>query len=50
VNLRAGVALVLAGCIADGQTYIEDSYQIERGYDNFINKFKQLNGLIEICE
>jgi UDP-N-acetylglucosamine 1-carboxyvinyltransferase len=50
VDLRAGVALVLAGCIADGQTYIEDSYQIERGYDNFINKFKQLNGLIEICE
>ena len=42
VDLRAGIALVLAGLVADGETVIEDSWQIERGYENLNEKLKQL--------
>src|SRR5690625_4527178 len=38
VDLRAGIALVLAGMTADGTTLIDDAWQIERGYNDFVNK------------
>jgi len=44
LDLRAGMALVLAGLVADGETIIEDAWQIERGYEN-LNK--KLNNLIQ---
>lgn len=46
LDLRAGVALVLAGLIAENETQITDAWQIERGYDNFISKMKSLGGSI----
>ena len=41
-DLRAGAALVLAGLNADGETQIENSELISRGYNNF---FENLNSL-----
>lgn len=42
LDLRAGMALLLAGLVADGETIIEDAWQIERGYENLKEKLKQL--------
>lgn len=42
LDLRAGMALLLAGLIADGETVIEDAWQIERGYENLKLKFNNL--------
>ena len=41
-DLRAGIALLLAGLTAEGETIIEDSWQIERGYENLENKLEKL--------
>lgn len=41
-DLRAGAAMVLAGLVATGTTEISDIYHIERGYENFVGKFKGL--------
>ncbi|MFA5047805.1 MAG: UDP-N-acetylglucosamine 1-carboxyvinyltransferase [Patescibacteria group bacterium] len=46
-DLRAGMALVLAGLIAKGQTTIENIYQIERGYENFINRLQKIGAKIQ---
>ncbi len=43
LDLRAGIALLLAGLTADGETEIEDSWQIARGYEHIETKLKQLN-------
>jgi len=43
LDLRAGMALLLAGLVAEGETIIEDAWQIERGYENLIQKLKNLN-------
>src|SRR5690606_4057883 len=42
LDLRAGIALLLAGLTADGETIIENAWQIERGYEKLEEK---LNGL-----
>ncbi len=41
-DLRAGAAMVLAGLVASGTTEISDIYHIERGYEDFVGKFKAL--------
>ena len=38
VDLRGGVAMVLAGMAANGKTEIEEINHIERGYDNIVGK------------
>jgi UDP-N-acetylglucosamine 1-carboxyvinyltransferase len=45
-DLRAGAALVLAGLVAEGTTEISEIYHIERGYENFIEKFEKLGAKI----
>ena len=45
-DLRAGAALVLAGLTAEGTTEIAEIYHIERGYENFIEKFRNLGAMI----
>ncbi len=45
-DLRAGAALVLAGLVADGVTEISDIYHIERGYENFVEKFRKIGATI----
>lgn len=42
LDLRAGAALALCGMVAEGETVIEDAWQIDRGYDGFVNKLKNL--------
>lgn len=41
-DLRAGAAMVLAGLAATGTTEVSEIYHIERGYENFVGKFKAL--------
>lgn len=38
-DLRAGAAMIIAGLMADGTTEIRDIYHIDRGYENFEDKF-----------
>ena len=46
-DLRAGAALVIAALSAEGFTTIEDIHYIERGYEDFPRKLKELGALIE---
>ena len=43
-DLRAGAAMVLAGLVATGTTEVSEIYHIERGYENFVQKFKGIGG------
>ena len=49
-DLRAGAAMVLAGLVAEGETEISEIYHIERGYENFIEKFAALGADITRAE
>lgn len=42
VDLRAGVAMVIAGLIAEGDTEVTDIHLIERGYDDIVGKLRGL--------
>ena len=44
LDLRAGAALALCGMVAEGETMIEDAWQIDRGYDGFVGKLRSLGG------
>lgn len=46
-DLRAGAALIIAGCAAEGETFIEDAVHIFRGYEAVVEKFRQLGADIE---
>jgi len=41
-DLRAGAAVVIAGLCAKGETIVEDVVYIERGYQDFVGKLKNL--------
>ena len=44
LDLRAGIALLILGLAAkSGETIIEDSWQIKRGYNSIIEKLRTLN-------
>jgi UDP-N-acetylglucosamine 1-carboxyvinyltransferase len=45
-DLRAGVALALAGLVAEGQTTISDAWQIQRGYNSFTSKLQELGATV----
>lgn len=47
VDLRGGVAMVIAGLIAVGTTEIYDIHLIERGYDDIVGKLKALGADIK---
>jgi UDP-N-acetylglucosamine 1-carboxyvinyltransferase len=46
-DLRGGMALVIAGLIAGGITEVDCVQHIERGYENFANKFLNLGARIK---
>ena len=46
-DLRAGMALILAGLCAKGTTTIDNIYQIERGYENIVARLQALGAKIE---
>ncbi len=45
-DLRGGMACVLAGLAAEGETRLENVYQVERGYENFVDKLNALGARI----
>lgn len=45
-DLRAGAALVLAALSAEGESIVDKVEYIERGYENFVEKLKDLNAAI----
>lgn len=45
-DLRAGAALVIAGLVAQGLTYIDDIRFIERGYEDFDEKLRGIGASI----
>ncbi len=49
-DLRAGAALVLAGLVAEGFTVIDNIHFIERGYEDFYMKLRDLGATIERVE
>ncbi|WP_373818714.1 UDP-N-acetylglucosamine 1-carboxyvinyltransferase [Glaesserella sp.] len=46
-DLRASISLVLAGCIANGETIVDRIYHIDRGYENVESKLQKLGARIE---
>ncbi|MHC4441550.1 MAG: UDP-N-acetylglucosamine 1-carboxyvinyltransferase [Planctomycetota bacterium] len=46
-DLRASAALVLAGLIAKGETVVNRVYHLDRGYERFDQKLRQLGADIE---
>ncbi len=47
VDLRAGVAMIIAGLAATGRTEIEDIHYIERGYDDIVGKLRAVGADIK---
>ncbi|MDB9786773.1 UDP-N-acetylglucosamine 1-carboxyvinyltransferase [Bacteriovoracaceae bacterium] len=46
-DLRASAALVIAALVADGETQVRRIYHLERGYDDFDKKLRNLDVKIE---
>ena len=46
-DLRASISLVLAGCIASGETIVDRIYHIDRGYEHIEEKLRGLGAKIE---
>jgi UDP-N-acetylglucosamine 1-carboxyvinyltransferase len=46
-DIRAGIAMVLAGLCARGETVISNAHQIDRGYQGLEGKIHSLGGSIE---
>lgn len=46
-DLRASVALVLAGLMADGETTVHRIYHLDRGYENLVEKLQACGAQIE---
>ncbi|MGN0495947.1 MAG: UDP-N-acetylglucosamine 1-carboxyvinyltransferase [Lachnospiraceae bacterium] len=49
-DLRAGAALVIAGLVAEGFTVVDDIKYIQRGYEDFAEKLRNLGGQIAVVE
>jgi UDP-N-acetylglucosamine 1-carboxyvinyltransferase len=47
VDLRAGVAMIVAGLAVNGKTEIEDIYHIERGYEDIVSKLRKVGADIK---
>ncbi|WP_256003245.1 UDP-N-acetylglucosamine 1-carboxyvinyltransferase [Pedobacter deserti] len=48
LDLRAGIALLLAGLASEGQTIIDNAWQIERGYENLHAKLLALSAKLTV--
>jgi UDP-N-acetylglucosamine 1-carboxyvinyltransferase len=47
LDIRAGAAVVLAALAASGRTEVRDIYHLDRGYERFEEKLKELGAVIE---
>ncbi|MEA4831643.1 MAG: UDP-N-acetylglucosamine 1-carboxyvinyltransferase [Oscillospiraceae bacterium] len=48
VDLRAGVAMIIAGLAASGRTEIDEIYHIQRGYERIIEKLNAVGADIKL--
>ncbi len=46
-DLRASAALILAGLAAEGETWVQRIYHLDRGYDAFEKKLQGLGAIVE---
>lgn len=46
-DLRAGASLIIAGLIASGETVINDTYQIDRGYEKIDERLQRIGADIK---
>ena len=46
-DLRASAALILAGLAAEGETWVQRIYHLDRGYDSFEKKLQSLGARVE---
>lgn len=46
-DIRAGATLIIAGLIAEGETVINDIYQVDRGYEDIDERLKKLGANIK---
>jgi len=46
-DIRAGIALVIAALIAEGESVIDNIYQIDRGYEKIEERFQKLGASIK---
>lgn len=49
LELRGGAALVVAGCMAEGETVIENRRFIERGYEDIVRDYQNLGVKINLA-
>lgn len=49
-DVRAGMALVMAGLLATSTTTIENMYQVNRGYENIVQRLAALGADIKEIE
>ena len=49
-DVRAGMAMVIAAMAAHGESTISNIYQIERGYENIVEKLQSLGARIQRVE
>jgi UDP-N-acetylglucosamine 1-carboxyvinyltransferase len=47
-DIRAGAALTLAGLAAEGETVVADAFHVERGYENFAGKLRDLGAGVTV--
>ena len=45
-DVRAGMAMIIAAMCAEGKSVIRNVYQIERGYENLVDRLSSLGGQI----
>jgi UDP-N-acetylglucosamine 1-carboxyvinyltransferase len=46
-DVRAGMAMIIAAMCAEGKSVIRNVYQVERGYENLVERFSSLGARIE---
>uniref|UniRef100_A0A2C9JN80 UDP-N-acetylglucosamine 1-carboxyvinyltransferase n=1 Tax=Biomphalaria glabrata TaxID=6526 RepID=A0A2C9JN80_BIOGL len=46
-DLRSGMSLVLAALVAEGETFIDNVFHIDRGYENIDSKLTQCGAIIK---
>jgi UDP-N-acetylglucosamine 1-carboxyvinyltransferase len=49
-DVRAGMAMIIAAMCAQGKSVIRNVYQIERGYENLVERLRSLGARISRTE